>query len=157
MWCWITPRHSPPRVHTNSLFFCFHLNARASLSVQDSEWRGRGSSQAAVWWSRTMWADETWSVSSGRNEFSNLYIYCRLEGERITDNTWLSASHYVNTLTVKNDSCLFMTQLTLSTSTYTYLVPIYPRGRLITTKLSSVLKMAKTAMSVGPKLNLNSR
>jgi hypothetical protein len=96
-------------------------------------------------------------VSSGRNEFSSLYIYCRLEGERMTDNTWLSASHYVNTLTDYNDSCVFMTQLTLSTSTYTYLVPIYPRDRLITTKLSSVLKMAKTAMSVGPKLNLNSR
>ena len=55
-------------------------------------------------------------VRAGRSEFINLYITSRLEGERMNDKPWLSTSNYVKTFTEKNNSCLFVTQLTLSTS-----------------------------------------
>jgi hypothetical protein len=55
-------------------------------------------------------------IRAGRSEFITLYITSRLEGERMNDKPWLSASNYVKTFTDKNNNYLFMTQLTLSTS-----------------------------------------
>jgi hypothetical protein len=82
--------------------------------------------------------------SAGRSEFINLCITSRLEGERMTDKPWISASNYVKTFTDKNSS-LFMTQLTVEVFRF----DLPKRYCLITRKSFIGFKNGGTPISIG--------
>jgi len=116
-WRPVIPLRSSLRVHSKALFFCLHLNVQSSLSVFIL--MGGFLSSSRLMKSHNVHRWDMIDARAGRSKFINLYITSQLEGERMNDKPWFSASNYVQTFTDKNNSHLFMTQ-------YKYFVPIYP-------------------------------
>ena len=148
-----TPLHFSLRVRSKALFFSLHLNVQSSLSVFILGGGVGFLSSSRLMKSHNVHRWDMIDARAGRSEFINLYITSRLEGERMNDKPWLSASNYVQTFTDKNNSCLFMTQLTLSTSiSFRFIQEWLPNYQ----KSLIGFENGGSPLSIGWKLNLNS-